>query len=140
MKSIIKRITLIFASAGLLLMPALMPITVYAQATESQEALCDGGNLTAPGSSGSGTCANINDEAADTVTYTVNLAINIFSWIVGVASVLMIMVGGLMYITSGGDSGKVGKAKDTILYAIIGLVVVAIAQVIVKFVLGNAVK
>jgi hypothetical protein len=47
----------------------------------------------------------------------------------------MIIVGGLKYITSGGDSGNVSGAKNTILYAIVGLVVVALAQIIVRFVL-----
>ena len=65
------------------------------------------------------------------------LAINIFSIIVGVVSVIMIIVGGLKYITSSGDSGNVTSAKNTILYAVIGLVVVALAQVIVRFVLSE---
>lgn len=55
--------------------------------------------------------------------------------IAGVASVIMIMVGGFKYMVSNGDSGKVSSAKDTILYSIIGLVVVVIAQAIVSFVI-----
>jgi hypothetical protein len=50
----------------------------------------------------------------------------------------MIIIGGLKYITSSGDSNNITSAKNTILYAIIGLVVVALAQFIVKFVLGKA--
>jgi hypothetical protein len=65
----------------------------------------------------------------------IKLVINIFSLIVGVVSVIMIIIGGLKYITSGGDSGNVTGAKNTIMYAIIGLVVVALAQIVVKFVL-----
>ena len=57
--------------------------------------------------------------------------------VVGVIAVIMIIIGGLRYITSGGDSNNTKGAKDTILYAIIGLVVVAMAQVIVKFVLNK---
>ncbi len=49
----------------------------------------------------------------------------------------MIVYGGFRYVTSGGDSSKVGDAKKTILYALIGLVIVALAQVIVKFVLSK---
>jgi hypothetical protein len=63
--------------------------------------------------------------------------INIFSWVVGIAAVIMIMVGGFKYITSTGDSGNVTSAKNTILYAIIGLVIVALAQIIVRFVLNK---
>ncbi len=50
----------------------------------------------------------------------------------------MIIVGGLKYITSGGDSGNITSAKNTILYAIVGLIVVALAQIIVRFVLQRA--
>lgn len=63
--------------------------------------------------------------------------INVFSWVVGVISVLMIIWGGFKYITSGGDAGGVTGAKNTILYAIVGLVIVALAQVIVQFVLSK---
>lgn len=63
--------------------------------------------------------------------------INIFSLIVGLVSVIMIIYGGFLYVTSGGDSGKVTNAKNAIIYAIIGLVVVALAQFIVQFVLSR---
>jgi TRAP-type C4-dicarboxylate transport system permease small subunit len=63
--------------------------------------------------------------------------INILSVIVGVVAVIMIIIGGFRYITSGGSSDKVTGAKNTILYAIIGLIIVALAQVIVRFVLNK---
>jgi hypothetical protein len=61
--------------------------------------------------------------------------INIISVIVGVVAVIMIIYGGFRYITSGGTAEKVTAAKNTILYGIIGLIIVALAQVIVRFVL-----
>ena len=61
--------------------------------------------------------------------------INILSVVVGIVAVIMIIIGGFRYITSGGSSEKVTAAKNTILYALIGLVIVALAQVIVRFVL-----
>jgi hypothetical protein len=76
--------------------------------------------------------------AAERVGTLITTVINIFSLVVGVISVIMIIIGGLKYITSGGDSANVTGAKNTILYAIIGLVVVALAQVIVRFVLERA--
>jgi hypothetical protein len=76
--------------------------------------------------------------AADTrVQDTIKLVIRIFQVVVGLISVFMIILGGLKYITSGGDSSGVGTAKNTILYAIIGLVVVALAEVVVQFVLNR---
>jgi hypothetical protein len=84
-------------------------------------------------------CAESSD-ATERVNNIIKLVINIFSLIVGVISVIMIIIGGLKYITSGGDSGNVTGAKNTILYAVIGLVVVALAQVIVRFVLQKTVS
>ena len=63
---------------------------------------------------------------------------NTFSIIVGATSVIMIIYGGFRYVTSGGESGRVGAAKNALLYAIVGLVIVAIAQLIVHFVLNQA--
>jgi uncharacterized membrane protein YidH (DUF202 family) len=80
------------------------------------------------------------DTAGETVNDTIRLVINAFSWIVGIISVIMIIVGGVKYITSSGDSGNVTGAKNTILYAIIGLVIVAMAQIIVQFVLGQVLE
>jgi hypothetical protein len=60
--------------------------------------------------------------------------------LVGVVAVIMFIVGGFRYITSAGDSSKVSSAKNTLVYAIIGLVVVALAQAIVLFVLNKVAK
>ena len=76
--------------------------------------------------------------ADTTINNTIKRAIQIFQIIVGLISVFMLIFGGLKYITSGGESSGVTGAKNTILYAAIGLVVVALAQVIVQFVLNRA--
>ena len=99
--------------------------------------LCQGANLQIDTNATCSTedAANAGESAVNEI---ITLVINIFSVVVGVIAVIMIIVGGLKYITSGGDSGNVTGAKNTILYAIIGLVVVALAQLIVKFVIGKA--
>ncbi len=134
----IKKIkSLIFSlvvSAGFMLPTAIaLPTAVYAQGANIQDSLCQGANLDA----NSTDCQVDPEEAGSTVNTILSNVINIFSIVVGVVSVIMIIVGGLKYITSGGDSGNVSGAKNTILYAIIGLVIVALAQVIVNFVLGR---
>lgn len=60
--------------------------------------------------------------------------------ITGAISVIMIIVGGFKYVISNGDSNGLQGAKNTILYALVGLIVVLFAQVIVRFVLVNANK
>ncbi|MFO0881993.1 MAG: pilin [Candidatus Saccharimonadales bacterium] len=79
--------------------------------------------------------SNANQNTLPTI---IGKIISIFSWVVGAVSVIMLIYGGFKYITSGGDSGGVTAAKNTILYAIVGLVIVALSQVIVNFVLDKA--
>jgi hypothetical protein len=69
---------------------------------------------------------------------TITTIINLLSTVTGIIAVIMIIVGGFRYVTSGGASDKVGSAKNTIVYALIGLIIIALAQVIVRFVLNRA--
>jgi len=133
MKQLLKKIALVTASLTVLLVPLAAPVMVAAQATpQINQSLCAGSNLNVNDT----TCNNSG--ASEQVNNIIATVINIFSLVVGVVSVIMIIIGGLRYITSGGDSGNVGNAKNTILYAIIGLVIVALAQIIVQFVLSKA--
>lgn len=87
------------------------------------------------------TDANSCDEESDNSFGTIiTKVINIFSILIGSVSVIMIIIGGFRYIISGGDQNNVTAAKNTIMYAIIGLVVVLFSQVIVRFVLTNAIS
>ena len=76
-----------------------------------------------------------NNNPEGSLQNTISNIITIFSILVGVVAVIMIIIGGFRYITSGGDPQRVTSAKNTLLYAIIGLIIVALAQIIVKFVL-----
>lgn len=58
-------------------------------------------------------------------------------FIVGALSVVMIIIGGLRYVTSGGNPASVTAAKNTILYAIVGLVVSFLAYAAINFVLSS---
>lgn len=62
---------------------------------------------------------------------------NTILYIVGVVAVIMLIIGGIRYVVSGGDSKKVTDAKNTVLYAIIGLVVAVFAYAIVNFVIAS---
>ena len=81
----------------------------------------------------SAVCASKDDEA-DELVQTI---ISVLLFAIGVVSVIMIIVGGLRYTTSNGDSNQVTSAKNTILYAVIGLVVALLAFVIVNFVVDQ---
>ena len=67
----------------------------------------------------------------------VKSVVNVAMGVLGVVCVIMLIVGGYNYTMSGGDASKVTKAKNTILYAIIGLVIALLALAIVNFVLTN---
>jgi hypothetical protein len=88
-------------------------------------------------------CAAVNSEAGGSCTADNTLGkviahiINIVSVIGGVAAVIMIMIAGLKFITSSGDAQSVSSAKKTLIYAIVGLVVIGLAQAIVHFVLKS---
>lgn len=79
------------------------------------------------------TCGTTNGPTVQSISRTV---VNILSLFVGIVCVIMVIVGGFKYVTSGGDSTKVGNAKNTIIYALIGLAIVAIAQTLIRYVLS----
>lgn len=139
MKRIIKRITTAIAVMALLVGPSMAFVATAsaAPASGSGAANCDSGV-------GQGVALTNTDGTCNDVGNTDNSfgglarkVINIFSIVVGAVSVIMIIVGGFRYVISGGDANGVTGAKNTILYAIVGLVIVLFAQVIVRFVLTN---
>ncbi len=71
---------------------------------------------------------------------TLQAIVNVVIGIIGFVAVVMTVIGGFQYTLSAGDAGKVKKAKDTILYGIIGLVVALLSFAIVNFVLTNVLK
>ena len=62
---------------------------------------------------------------------------NTILYIVGIIAVIMLIIGGIKYVLSGGDSKKVTDAKNTVLYAIIGLVIAVFSYAIVNFVITS---
>ena len=62
---------------------------------------------------------------------------NILLFVVGVVAVIAIIIGGIKYTTSNGDASRTKSAKDTILYAVVGLVFAIMAWGIVSFVVGR---
>lgn len=72
-----------------------------------------------------------------TIIDVISAAINILSFVVGIVAIIAIILAGFKYITSAGESNKVSNAKQTLIYALVGIVVAALAQVLVHFVLFN---
>ncbi len=81
-----------------------------------------------------GTCGS--NAGTDDLKTVVGTIVNAILFILGIIAVVMIIIGGIMFTTSAGDPAQAKKARDTILYAIIGLVVAFLAYAIVNWVLG----
>lgn len=83
---------------------------------------------------GSAVCDSSKNDSADKIITNV---INTILVVLGMIAVIMIIIGGIRYTTSNGDSGSVKSAKDTILYSVVGLVVAILSFAIVNFVVGR---
>lgn len=99
--------------------------------TPNQEAVCE--------SIGSGKdCKDTAAGGGTQVDSVIQTIVRVLGIVAGILAVIMIIVSGIKYITSGGDSSKIASAKNALVYALVGIVIVALSQVIVRFVLSNA--
>ena len=114
--------------AGLLVVPTVALAVAPAASAESDFTLTNG----VSSARGEG----VSETASDPQTL-VKQFVNIFLFAVGALSVIMLIWGGIRYTTSAGDSNKVTAAKNTVLYAIVGLVVAILAYAIVNMVIGK---
>jgi len=107
----------------------LAPVAAYADgASCSSPTDCISSGVTATGGSSSG--------GTDLKTFIKNI-VNVLLFVLGAIAVIMIIIGGIRYTTSNGDSGQVTSAKNTIMYAVVGLVVAIMAYAIVNFVVSS---
>lgn len=111
----------------LLSISILMPTVVFA--ATAKDAVCDGAGLIV----GSDGCKP--PDGSPEAQSVISKGLNLFSVIIGIIAVVMIMIGGLKYMTSQGDATQTNNAKNTVLYAAIGLVIAVLAQIIVQFVI-----
>jgi hypothetical protein len=65
---------------------------------------------------------------------------NVLLFVVGAISVIMVIIGGFRYVISGGNSSNITTAKNTILYAVVGLIIAIMAYALVNFVIGSFVS
>jgi cytochrome bd-type quinol oxidase subunit 2 len=132
----LKLLILSMSSLFIMATPELVPGSAMAyDQTDINRCLAQGSNFTF--NPNTGTCDPGNLDDSTNLNNLIAKIINILSVIVGIVAVIMIIIAGLRYVTSGGKQESVTSAKNTILYAIIGLVIVALAQIIVHFVLKN---
>lgn len=95
-----------------------------------------GGSLKDCSDSGLDGAANNEDNLMATLTVIVNVIVGVVAFV----AVVMIVIGGISFVTSQGDTSRVAKARNTILYGVVGLVVALLAYAIVNFVLSSIFK
>ena len=130
MKNIIKRFGSTLAIVASMAVIALGSIGTPVLAADE----CD----TSSGLSGGMDCAK-NDDMPEDLTGDngiVTTVINTMLFIVGILSVIMIIYAGICYVTAHGDKGQVEGAKNTLIYAIVGLIVSIVAYALVNWVVG----
>ncbi len=115
--------------------PVLLPATSLAACSSNITSGIESG-IQATGSSTSSGCSGTTIQNG--IASIAKTVVNVMSVIVGVIAVIMIIYAGFKYITSGGESNGVTSAKNSLIYAIVGLVIVALAQIIVHLVLNTS--
>ena len=87
-----------------------------------------------------GTTVKKPGDGKDTLWANIQTIINAVIGILGLICVIIMIIGGVQYMTSSGDPNKTKKARDTILYACIGLIICVLSFAIVNFVILNVLK
>jgi hypothetical protein len=124
-----KKISL-YIKLSIVTIMSIMVLSPAMVGASNKDAVCQGAGIVTGSATG---CES--PEGTTSVKDIVAKGLNLFSAVIGVVAIVMIMIGGIKYTTSQGDSSQVNNAKNTILYAAIGLTIAALAQVFVQFVL-----
>lgn len=125
-----KKVKTLIASLGILFLGsfAVLAPAGIASAYDPLDGVCNSGV------GASEICDNRHDEKAET---TVKDVVNLLLFVVGALAVVMIIFSGISYTLSQGDAGRVAKAKNTLIYSVVGLIVAFLAFAIVNWVIGE---
>jgi hypothetical protein len=127
-----KTLTGVFAAFVFALVALFAPVAPSANAQTCAEGSAGGAQAGIDCARGEGTPAQLFDGPGSIFTTIVNVLL----FLIGAISVIMLIYGGIRYTTSGGNSASVTAAKNTILYAIIGLIIAFLAFAVVNYVLN----
>lgn len=130
MKKIIKLSVLVII--GLFSFTLLSPATTFAAGSTGYVDVCSQ-DVPQGVKDAAGCPGNSNSDLPTVIQNILNAIIAV----AGIVSVVFIIIGGIQYTTSAGDPGKTKKAKDTILYALIGLIICALSFAIVNFTISR---
>lgn len=123
----IEKAKILIAAVGIAFFAGLTPVAVSAQS------VFDAGCDARPNSP---VCQQTGGAENKTRDFIQNI-ITLLLYVLGVIAVIAIIVGGIRYATANGDSSQISSAKNTILYAVVGLVAALLSYAIVNFVLAS---
>jgi len=141
----LRTIILSFALLAGFALPTLAPAAVYADDQPTTGGL---GGSAANGTTSGSSCSSPADciktgtdnvggnQKQPTLQEGIKTIVGILLFVLGAIAVIMIIIGGIRYTTSNGEAAQLTSAKNTILYAVVGLVVAILAYAIVNFVLS----
>jgi len=133
-----KRLQLILATTfGLIV---LVPSPVMAQRVDPFKQVCDGRGRNSAACQDSQANQSQDNNAIFGPRGIITRIINVITIIVGIAAVVTIIMAGLKMITSGSNPQEVTRSREMILYAIVALVIAALAQAMVKFFLNRVIS
>jgi hypothetical protein len=130
MRTYLRSVTRLLAA---LLLPIVIGLSAQAGAVDVFTA-CSGD------ASKTDVCKNIDNPGTpgeNPIIHAIGVTILILSFIIGIASVIMIIVAGLSFITANGDAQAIARARSSIIYALVGIIIVGLAQALVAFVLNK---
>ncbi len=122
-------ITIVVIVSAFLVTTVLPNSVVSAQ--DAGDAVCD-----TLGQATGNSCAT-TDSSGSSISNVIKGALNLLTFAAGVATVIMVIIAGFKYLTSQGEASAVANAKNTLLYALIGVVIVVLSQTIVFFIVNN---
>ena len=128
-----KILTAVLAFVGLF---SLIAAPIFANHSAFAENICDMTEVSSEIRAASGCPPKKGEQQPRTISEVVQTVLNIIIGALGLVAVAVIVFGGVQYMTSTGDSGKTAKARNTILYAVIGLIICAFAAIIVNWTIG----
>ena len=127
---------LLAVAIALISLFSFISIPVYAEdsnTSSSTTSICDNSNVSSEIKAAAGCSSSTNTaKLEDVIQGIINGVISVL----GIVAVIFIVIGGINYMTSSGDASKTQKARNTILYAAIGLAICAFAVVITNFTIG----
>lgn len=117
---------------ALILVGFISPLILFAAPVQAQfEDVCNLG-----GSNGSTVCQGNQDTIVGNDGVITRVA-NVVAVVGGILAVIMLIIGGLMFILGRGDAGRIKIARETIVYSVVGLVVIVLARAIVAVLIGT---